>query len=699
VLEGAELSAREAMHRAALRRAVTAFAAARVLLARDQPMLAAAVLRRLGGHLDPVRDVYVRTTQEQRLAAVPGVRASPPRRGFGHDVLKGFVDVAETILRWLLVIGALALTGIAIYLLRREVRKHARPHSGVGIALEDLSAETDRRTDANRTLGRELSIAIAAASAGGSADGDSVPEIDVAMDLDGSVSVNVRVTGDELAAFSRLLDGGSEVRAGPVSVSPRQLVAFAGAFFARRYTHSLTGSLVAGDQRTTLAVDLNGDGQAVGWSCEKAGTDSRPAAVAEIAQRVVFQLGERGVSQSWPSVAAYREARRRLASAPATAREREGRLDAARQCLERSLAHDPTNLLAHFELGNVLRKLGSNDEAVHQYALLEEFAATRAISPLLLRAAIYSRAIALSKIGTWPTHHEALTALEALEHGVNDDNRLAPADRDHLLALICSARAAALIFELERLRDEPGGNRVRARRQSLFEQIHQARDWIDAPERRRNASQPAYYQALAVAENALGRAIYVIGDDADDAIAAFERALSLVPDLGDAHVNLASAVLRQSPNEPGWEARVRRHLDQALELSPQDRKALYLLGKVALRLDDQTEARRWFTLAARAGDAWAMFRLAELDHQQGKVEQALDELQKSLVRLPGADVRARLFVLWTAQVTRDSRPDVVRLAAARRAGDALERDARRRKAEPAEPVRRALRLIDAVLDG
>ena len=480
-------------------------------------------------------------------------------------------------------------------------------------------------------------------------------------------------------------------------MSPRQLVAFAGAFLAPCYAYNLTGSLVGTTDRTNLAVDLRGDGQVVGWSCEKTGADSRATAVADVAQRIAFELGEKGISHSWPSVSAYREARRLLASTPATGEDRKTGLVAARRCLERSLANDPTNLLARFELGNVLRKLGSNDDAVVQYALLERFAAEREVPSLLRRAAIYSRAVALSKLETWPTHHRALRALRALEQDVKGDAELAAADRDHLLALTYSARAATLVFELERLRDERSSDRSNARGDALLTEITAARDWIGESEHSDNAGAPAYYQALAVAENAVGRATYLLDGGAEEAITAFERALSLVPELGDAHVNLATALLRRRSKERGWEVRVRRHLDEALELSPQDRKALYLLGKVALQLDEQEEAVRWFKRSAAQGEAWAMYRLAELHYRDDELDLALDRLQQSLTRQPDADVRARLLVLWTSQAARRRPVEPARLAAARRAGDALERDARRRRADLSESVSRALRVIDALL--
>jgi tetratricopeptide (TPR) repeat protein len=411
-----------------------------------------------------------------------------------------------------------------------------------------------------------------------------------------------------------------------------------------------------------------------------------------VAQRVVFELGRSRFSESWPSVAAYRQARETLATAPTQGGERWRALAEARSLLERALAHDPTNLLARYELGNVLRKLGSNEDAVEQYELLEDFFHERKAPMLLRRTTVYNRAVALSKIGTWPEHGKAVEALERLQDEVTADPKLKASERDHLLALTRSARAAAGLFELEQLRGYDDESSC-TRRDELLRQIVDARDWIRAPERRPGANGATYYQALAVAENARGRAIHLVQpQDGEQAVAAFERALSLAPELGDAHVNLADALLRNSPSSSDQE-RAAEHLERAITMSPRNAKALYLRGKLALAQGDRTRARKEFEGAAAEGDAWAMLGLARLAEQDGDLDAAVSWAQRSLGRAPGANVRVERLVVCAARLASAGGVDRPRLDALRQIGDALEQDAGRRHVALTAEVDGALQAI------
>jgi tetratricopeptide (TPR) repeat protein len=682
-------------HRATLRETIAAFRSAHAYALDRRPALAAAALREIGARLDPVHDAYLRAAQQRRLAAVtPHPPRPAPDPTFAERLWHDFTDAAEHMLNWLMLILAVALTLGAVWIafgLYRWPRKNA-----LGIAFEDLSADPSTRSDANQTLGRELSMAISAASTG--TTGDAVPDVDSAKDLDGSGSVNVRVAGDELASINRLFGEDAKITTGFVSFNPRLLVAFAYRFVERRYRHTIIGSLVGGAGNTQLVVDLHrrgrrGKERSVRWSCSTRGSDSRAAAVAEVAQRVVFELSAQSTSDRWPSVAAYQRARALLAAAPRSGSKRPGALREVRAELELALAHDPANLLARYELGNVLRKLGSNDDAVAQYELLERLLIARRVTPLLRRTTAYSHAVALSKLDSWSAHHRAVEALERLRSEVEHAS-LRTGERHDLLALTRSAWAAAQLFELERIRDDRRSC-AHARRTELTTALTDVRDGIVRYADDPGTDKATQYQALAVAENALGRALYLtFSGTPRRAIEAFDRALSYVPELGDAHVNLAAALLRKDGAQPGELSRICEHLDRALELSPNDGKALYLRGKIA-KISDDPSSSGYFERAAEQGNPFAMFRLAELSWDKGRPTDALRWLQRSLTHGQRVGARAQRLIAWTAEL--DGKLDDASLAAAHDLGKELADDAKLQGATPPADFRRALRTIRARL--
>src|SRR5262249_28669697 len=137
-----------------------------------------------------------------------------------------------------------------------------------------------------------------------------------------------------------------------------------------------------------------------------------------------------------------------------------------------------------------------------------------------------------------------------------------------------------------------------------------------------------WVQAMAVTENAFGRAAYLNGHDAVKVITAFEGALSLLPELGDAHVNIASALLRARRNYDDWAERSQRHLPRALGTTPRDGKARYLQGRIYALGGDFDRARDAYESAAADGDEWATIRLSELDWAAGKQKEALQRIRR-----------------------------------------------------------------------
>jgi tetratricopeptide (TPR) repeat protein len=697
-LRGMRLSPTQAAHRVALRRAIVVFAALRVYHARGELPAQEALLEQLGGQLDPVRDVELRAEQQERLQRVRDARADEANHdpGFLGDVWDAFASIAETLLSWLLVVAIVAVPVALVLFFVRRHRAKREPREGVALVLENLSAERSRRADENRLLGRELHTAIVVAAR--RATNDIEEDVDLVKDLDGSVSVNVRVAGDELAAFDSHLDE-EKITIGPIGVSLRQLVAFVGVTTAPRAAHEFRGHLICDGATASLSARLGRDGATRDWICGEDGSRSRASVLAETAEWIVFQVGRNQISDSWPSVCSYRDARRELTRPSATADERKERLERVRRMLERSLLFDPTNRLARLELGGVLRKLGFNDEAAAQYELFMSIDGGNPLPPDVLRVARYSQALALSKIDDWRAHERARTLLEEMRDEVAHAKELPLAERRRWSELVRSAWMATKLFELERTRFSRKNDRAHRRAERLVASLREQHDWITG----RGAPQDGldwatHVQAVAVAENALGRALYLFGPPYREAIRCFETALSRAPELGDAHVNLVSALLRARSKEGSWDERIDRHLERALEISPRDRKALYLRGKAALAIGDTKAARSSFEEAAEQGDSWAQLRLAEMAWKEGDQQEAVSLVRRSIARSSAPDRRARLLVTWTAELASRGEADDDALRAARRAGRDLQRDATKRRAELADSLRRQIAFIEAKLD-
>lgn len=700
VLNVARLTPSEARHREALRDAVTTLSAVQVYEHAKELKVADSLLAQLSSRLDPVRDVYVNAVVQRQLASVRAMEAPAPKSkpGFFASLWSDAKSSAKTVLRWLIVVAGFVLLITAVGLIGKVIRSARSRRKGIGAALEDLTVEAAQRSEANRALGREFAVAIAAASQD-AVEGPRA-EIDVARDLDGSVSLNVRVSGDELAAIEPYLDDGSPVKVGPISVSPRQLIAFLELTFRPPYEYELRGYLATSGSTSRLVVELERRGRPpLRWASLGEGDGGRVSAVLETARRVLFEAATHPISASWPSVAAYRAARTSLASVDDPS-DRPAALEGARRLLERALGHDPGNALARFELGTVLRKLGRNADALAQYEFIDQLSseAGRTEVPSLRRALSYSRAVALSKLEGWDDHKRAVALLHELRAEVEADQRIEGAEREELLLFIRSSWAAAIVFEAERFRSEHDLQKTRARSAQVLREVADERDWIaQSRDRQPDVDLTTYVQATAVAENAFGRAAYLCGRPVNEAIGAFERALSLVPELGDAHVNLASALLRSGSRPADWVERIERHIDRALEISPRDRKALYLRGQLYLKAGRRDDARQAFERAAEAGDAWALLRLGELTWDEGNREDAIDLALRSVARGPAYDHRAKLLVLWVAEVADQTTVERARLVAARRAGSDLERQAKKRKRDMSPSVTRALAVIDAKL--
>jgi tetratricopeptide (TPR) repeat protein len=127
-----------------------------------------------------------------------------------------------------------------------------------------------------------------------------------------------------------------------------------------------------------------------------------------------------------------------------------------------------------------------------------------------------------------------------------------------------------------------------------------------------------------------GRAYY-LGRSPSKAVAAYEQALALAPDLAEAHLQLAGVLMVQS------------HFDQALphylaglQGRPGEAKALVGLANCYFALGQMDRARDTLNLllAGSRPDAGAYFILAKVALAEGKMEEALRQLRAAETLAP-----------------------------------------------------------------
>lgn len=546
-------------------------------------------------------------------------------------------DPAQTVLTWLLY-AFLILVAIGLLVAGRWVIRRLPPADRTALALEDLTAPTNERNAKNRVLTRELMTSIKSLGVGG-ADSSSA-EIDDTPDLDGALLVNLQVVGTGLEAFESTIHDETPLKLGFVSFSPRQLLSLGAVYFRKRSKQELTGSLAAVGTRVLLAVDLeepNGKPPRR-WAVAAKGADARSEALEDMATRIV--LDDRGskVSTNWQSFRSYRSAMSALDDAAKSSVKREESLQAARSAFQRALDRDPANLLARFNLSNVLRKLGDNEAAVEHYAFLERLVESgdpqnqSAAAQTLLREhpdflfiVRYNRASALAKIEDWDCHKKAVELLERVIAEI-DDEPLPEEDRTRLQLLVRATRSSTWVFELEQMRHEAGKDNER---KSIVGQIQAIRDYVEKlPTKERVPGWTTYVTARGTVQNAVGRAYYLVGRN-DDAYEALERALSMTPDFGDARVNLASLLMRQKGRYSRWSQRAEEQLKRALELSPHDRKARFMLGLLYRdpAVNRIEAAKKEF---AEVADAWSLHNLAEIYKSQDDLAAAVVTLRRSI---------------------------------------------------------------------
>jgi tetratricopeptide (TPR) repeat protein len=565
------------------------------------------------------------------------------------------------------------------------------------IKLTDWSAERSERGQKSLALSRQLKAEIDAASR----PTVSGTEVDETRDLDGSGVPGLIPGGDEISGLDAVIPEDSSIKIGPVAFSLAQLLSVIRTPFRRRPARELTGALTHEGDRTIISAELVPAGEKTPmrqWLVRTSGTDSRASALADLALEVAVDLGQPYVSSNWRSVREYRAAVETLASQENGTTEE--RLTNARRLLQRALDHDPRNLLARFYLATVERASGRNIQSVKQLDFLQTLLPndpTRTDSAALFlqrhpefeSLIEYNQAVALTKIEDWKCHNRAMQILSKLWTTFStESNGDTGGERRRLLALVRSAEASALVFELEEWRTRPDDTRLATKKRETLERIRAARDGL----RQTSANAPpreslAYVQAVAAAENAYGRALHVTGGTAEEAVEALDTAVTLAPELTDAWLNLA-AVLIDRKHGFDWASRAEYALGQALELAPRSPKAHYLRGELYEKRARYAEAKAEFSQIP--GDYLAAMKLAQLAEREGDFKTAAKEMKRSLDLRPTLNFRVLLYVEYLLHIAQKE-PEVL---------DEAERWAKKLAArgEPQGMRRRAKKLLGDIQD-
>ena len=619
------------------------------------------------------------------------------------DAVKGPVT---TVLKWLVYV-LLVMAAIAVLLLIRRAWRLLPPRRGMVVSLEDLGADVRERQAASYVISRQLLAEMTALS---STDDAARAGIDESRDLDRSFVANLRIAGDGVERLDSLMQGEPAVSFGPLSFNARQLAYFFGTFFRRRAEHELVGSLTPSREGVVVTVESKRPGRALDrWQVARAGEGAASESIRDLAMQIVVGLGCSTATADWRSFRDYRKALEVLGKA-GEAEDTRSVLEQSRLLLSRSLDHDPLNPLARFYLGTVERKLGENQAAVEQFSLLERFATGNAadrlkhfvhdVHPEFLPVVRYNLAVSLLKLDATKAQRTALKILNGLRDRLDKGQlQLTKATAYRFKVLVWSAVAWALTFQLEReLENTQQAHGPNERASELLSEIEHLGGLIRQEIPSATEDGADYVNALAIAENAHGRALDSLGRK-PNAVERYRRATALLPDFVDAQLNLAEALLDLKGFD--WSEHAEAAIRQALRSDPASRRAEYLYGRLCA--DDAVgrydEAKQHLK---RAGDySQALLLRARLLAEQDKdLDGALVLLEQAVVSRPALNYRLLAYAEFVLHLAQDGHAtrgmlERARERAGRVADEGLTERFRDRGAELVTEIDKALGALDA----
>jgi tetratricopeptide (TPR) repeat protein len=427
------------------------------------------------------------------------------------------------------------------------------------------------------------------------------------------------------------------------------------------------------------------------------GEERRGDAIRDAAAWIITQIrtdaqAETG-SDDWRSLREYRAALACLERESARPDDRAELLQRARLALQASLAHDPGNLMARFYLATVLRKLGENEAALGQLQELEQDLHSNlarvegflAAHHTFLDVVRYNLAVVLTKLGDRQSVGRAVKTLETLlqradpalgslrretEASVETPPRTeakaetatlprSPAEADgetppggepgaevkpeldsdrlelRIAMLAVSARASAQASQLRPPDNHDGDpKRLAAFRKRLRDDVFDAVDRLEKldPQSADTERRAAVY-ARAVVYTARGRARIESGDWRG-AIIDLRRAISLAPDLVQAYLQLGELYLDRSDSVPDWVEQSEAALTTALAMSPGNRRAHNLLGRLYARDAVGRYDEAIAHLSASSSLRSSLTEHARLLERQGDLRGAVAMLRRAVARFP-----------------------------------------------------------------
>jgi hypothetical protein len=540
-------------------------------------------------------------------------------------------------------IGCLAVLGLL--LATWHYQSLAFPRRGTQVSFEDLSSSEPERLDKSRVLTRSILNLME--------NPRPVQVSDLYMDImpgtDEPGFGGLR-PGVEMEALSGYEPSDRPMKFGAVEFTLRDAFSLFSRFFSRRHEAYLDGWLTEeGGRVVAFAQVLNHlrqpideksfkdirrapktfawpftarrssdsaestESQPLQWRVERAGSEARQSAIADLAAQILVGTEGSVLTHSWQSFRCFHNALKpRL----------EDRINPAvdivtvRSYLARAVAYDASNWIARFHLALVLCRANQTRIALEHFKILDNVihkAWTKTGGLTLVCSSdtpafqnvvhhlenhpecafliLYNKAVALSNLHEVPSDQEASKTLDRLAGLTRPDGdsafeypyceiakKLTDQSRVELSLYAIGAHANLLA----------SGNRCTPKQstQNLDETAQQIRELLDQAEQLCLTEQDQHWRSVqttrAVTSLALARVLASSGKP-DDARKLLRIALSAEPGLVDAYV-LTAELFITSRNLwfDDWFLRAEALLLHACELSPNCRPAILLLANLYL---------------------------------------------------------------------------------------------------------------------
>jgi tetratricopeptide (TPR) repeat protein len=369
-----------------------------------------------------------------------------------------------------------------------------------------------------------------------------------------------------------------------VSINPAQLFQIFRQAARRRSRYELTGFLRAngGDTVCTMSVarkPWRARLVRTRWEGIGIGTDAQAHAIRAVAMQMLIDIDPTAcaITSEWRSLRALRDGLAELAREGDDSATRKERYQRARASFQEAVLTDPSNWLARFNLGTVLRKLDLNPPAAEQF---RELVRSPRLPSDYLCAVKYNLAVALQKTDDEKHATEALSVLkEVIQHNSLDSTlgRLA-------LSGEIATWADRLTRQRARLRRARPTRHALAAFNALVETwIARARNALDQMEAIIAVDKGDGEEnnvVLAVILNALGELI-ALSSRPNGARDYYRRSITLLPPFFEPYLNLAALYIhRKRSLDVRWATNAELLLREVQSHDPGNIRSMLLLGEL-----------------------------------------------------------------------------------------------------------------------